>query len=160
MIKKTITFEDYNGKTITEDYFFHLNKAELVEMEVSTKEGLSETLKKLVASNDGGEIIGYFKKIVLQAYGIKSEDGRRFIKSDDIRDGFVQSDAYPTLFMELATDAKAATEFIAGVVPSDLAAEAEKAATTVEELPQEAVKDPKNMTREELLQMFKEKQQG
>jgi hypothetical protein len=154
MLKKTITFQDFEGKTFTEDFFFNLTKAELVELEVSEKAGLSETLQELVKEQDNNKIIANFKKIILAAYGQKSEDGRRFIKSDALREEFAQTDAYSELFMELATDPDAASVFITGIMPASLAQEMEKV-----ELPQtvELYKPPaepkaaKDMTREELL---------
>jgi len=147
MLKKSITYEDYDGNVITEDFFFNLSKAELVELEVSTKEGLAETLKHLIASNDGEQIIATFKKIILLAYGIKSGDGKRFIKSDEMREAFAQTEAYSTLFMELATDATAAAKFINGVVPSSL----------VKEIETVSPKQISELSREELLVMLNKK---
>src|SRR5687767_7473150 len=120
MLKKSITYENYSGEKVTEDFYFHLTKAELVELEVSHKDGLSESLKKIVASEDGGQIIKEFKNIVLKAYGVKSPDGRRFIKNDQLRQEFESTEAYSVLFMELVTDAGAAAEFVNGVVPQDV----------------------------------------
>src|SRR6188768_4071496 len=114
MIKKTITFEDYNGTSRTEDFFFNLSKAELVELELSKKGGLAEFMKEIVASDDGQLIIEMFKKIVLLAYGQKSDDGRRFIKTPEMRSEFEQTEAYSELFVELATNADAAAAFING----------------------------------------------
>lgn len=126
MLKKSITYEDYNGETVTEDFFFHLSKAELVELEMSHEGGLSEAMKKIVAAEDGKSIIAEFKNIILTAYGVRSEDGRRFIKNQQLREEFESTEAYSTLFMELVTDADAASEFINGIVPQGLAEEAAK----------------------------------
>ena len=110
MLKKTITYVDYNGneRTETEDYYFNLSKAEIMEMEMSTTGGLAEMIQKIVAAQDAPAIIKVFKDLILKAYGEKSADGKRFIKSDEIRDAFSQTEAYSQLFMELATDADAA----------------------------------------------------
>ena len=124
MIKKTVTYDDYNGFNRTEDYYFNLTKAEVMEMQLSTVGGLDTMLKKLVASNDMPSIIKVFKELVLKAYGEKSPDGRRFIKNDELRAEFEQTEAYSIIFMELATDEKAAAEFINGIVPKDLADQA------------------------------------
>lgn len=121
MLKKTITYEDLDGNKITEDFYFNLSKAELAEMELTQKGGLADHLKKIVASQDGGEIITTFKKIIGDSIGRRSEDGKRFIKSEEIKDEFFQSDAYNQLFMELVTDSNAATEFIKGIMPKDMA---------------------------------------
>lgn len=124
MIKKTVTYDDYNGFSRTEDFYFNLTKAEVMEMQLSTVGGLDTMLKKLVATNDMPSIIKVFKDLVLKAYGEKSPDGRRFIKNDELRSEFEQTEAYSIIFMELATDDKAAAEFINGIVPKDLADQA------------------------------------
>lgn len=121
MIKKTITFVDYNGVERTEDFYFNLTKAEVMEMEMSTTGGLAEAIQKIVAAQDAPAIIKIFKNLVLKAYGEKSPDGRRFIKSNEISDAFAQTEAYSQIFMELATDADAAAKFVNGIVPADMA---------------------------------------
>lgn len=126
MLKKTITYEDFNGGEVSEDHFFHLSRAELVELEMSTEGGLSNSLQNIIASEDGKQIIAEFKKIILGSYGKKSDDGRRFIKNQQLREEFESSEAYSTLFMELVTDAGKAAEFVNGIVPGNLAQEAMK----------------------------------
>lgn len=121
MIKKTITYVDYNGANRTEDFYFNLSKAEVMEMEMSTTGGLAETIQRIVAAQDTPAIIKIFKELVLKAYGEKSPDGKRFIKSDEISTAFSQTEAYSQLFMELATDADAAAKFVNGIVPADIA---------------------------------------
>lgn len=118
MLKKTITYIDYNGSERTEDFYFNLTKAEVVEMEMSTTGGLAEMIKKIVAAQDAPSIIAIFKKLILKAYGEKSPDGKRFIKSDEISNAFSQTEAYSQLFMELATDADKAAEFVNGITPN------------------------------------------
>lgn len=120
MLKKTIVFTDYNGNEITEDFYFNLSKAELAEMELEMKGGLAAHLEAIIASEDGKAIIDTFKGLVRRAYGKKSEDGRRFQKSEDLWLEFLESSAYDILFMELVTDAQASAEFINGVIPEDL----------------------------------------
>ena len=99
MLKKTITYEDFNGEERSEDFFFHLSKAELVELEMSHQGGLSEALKRIVAAEDAKSIIAEFKNIILSAYGQRSEDGRRFTKNQTLRDEFESTEAYSVLFM-------------------------------------------------------------
>lgn len=118
MLKKTITYTDYNGNSRTEDFYFNLNEAELAEMVVSVDGGLTAMIQRIVAAQDGKQIIATFKDIVLRAYGEKSPDGRRFIKSPELRDAFSQTEAYVKLFMELSTDHDAAAVFINGIIPS------------------------------------------
>lgn len=117
MLKKTITYTDYNGNSRTEDFYFNLNEAELSEMVVSVDGGLTAMIQRIVAAQDGKQIIATFKDIVLRAYGEKSPDGRRFIKSPELRDAFSQTEAYVKLFMELSTDHDAAAVFINGIIP-------------------------------------------
>lgn len=120
MLKKTITYTDYNGVDRTEDFYFNLTKAEIMEMELSTSGGLAEMIQRIVAAQDAPAIVKIFKDLVLKAYGEKSLDGKRFIKNEEITNGFAQTEAYSQLFMELATDADAAAKFINGIVPADV----------------------------------------
>lgn len=124
MLKKTITYNDFNGVERTEDFYFNLTKAEVLEMEMSATGGLAESIKRIVAAQDQPAIIKLFKDLILKAYGEKSADGRRFMKSEEIKDNFSQTEAYSILFMELATDADKASEFVNGIVPAGLAEKA------------------------------------
>lgn len=121
MLKKNIKYVDYDGNERTEDFYFNLNKAEVIELQLGTVGGLTKTLEKIVQEKDTSRIIEYFKTIILKAYGEKSADGRRFIKSQELRDAFEQTEAYSELFMELARDAKMAAEFINSVLPKEAA---------------------------------------
>ena len=120
MIKKTINYVDYDGNDRTEDFYFNLSKAEIAEMELSTTGGLSEKIKRIVESKDQAEIVKEFKTIIAKSYGIKSEDGKRFIKSKELTEEFMQTEAYSELFMELATNVDAASSFIQGIIPKNL----------------------------------------
>lgn len=120
MLKKTLTYIDYNGTERTEDHYFNLSKAELAEMELGIAGGLSTMLQSIIDAKDQPSIIKTFKEIILKAYGEKSPDGKRFIKSEELSVAFSQTEAYSQLFMELATDDKAAAEFVNGIMPSDL----------------------------------------
>jgi hypothetical protein len=117
MLKKTMTYVDYDGNERTEDFYFNLSKAELTEMEVSEQGGLVKTLHKIIAEKEAKRIVEIFKELVLNAYGVKSPDGRRFMKSPEIRDSFAQTEAYSDLFMSLASDAEAAAAFVNGIIP-------------------------------------------
>lgn len=121
MLKKRIKYTDYDGNEREEDFYFNLTKAEITEMELSTEGGLQNLIEKIIDAKDTPQIIQFFKKIILTAYGEKSPDGRRFIKSDEISTAFTQTPAYSELFMELATDEVAASAFINGIIPKDLA---------------------------------------
>ena len=124
MLKKTITYTDYNDVERTEDFYFNLSKAEVMEMQMSTTGGLAEMIQRIVAAQDAPAIIKVFKDLVLKAYGQKSPDGKRFIKNEELTAEFAQTEAYSQLFMELATDADAAAAFVNGIVPADLAKQA------------------------------------
>lgn len=159
MLKKTITYTDFNGDEVSEDFFFHLSKAELVELELSHEGGLSSALERIVAAEDGKSIIAEFKNIVLGAYGKRSEDGRRFIKNQDIRDEFESTEAYSVLFMELVTDAAAAAEFINGIIPAGMTEEVAKLAGNEDKPTLEPVPEPKVIqvvNRAEIVRMSSE----
>ena len=118
MLKKSIAYTDYNGVDRNEDFYFNLSSAELAEMELSTEGGYAEMLNRIVAAKDTVTIIKEFKDLILRSYGQKSDDGKRFIKSKELSDGFAQTEAYSNLFMELATDADAASTFVNGIIPA------------------------------------------
>ncbi len=124
MIKRTITYEDFNGNPQSDEAHFHLSKSELIEMEVEYDGGFIQHVQSIIDANNQKELIGHFKKLILSSYGIKSPDGKVFQKSDELREKFANSAAYSTLFMELATDEGSAAAFINGVIPTDLQQEA------------------------------------
>jgi hypothetical protein len=126
MYKKTLTYTDFNGTEVTEDLYFNLSKAELTEMNLSTKGGLVARMQAIAASDDGAILVSTFKDLVLRAYGVKSADGRRFIKTPELREEFTQTNAYSEFFMLLATDDKEAADFMNNVVPNNLEPEDHK----------------------------------
>lgn len=120
MYKKTISYTDYNGVARTEDFFFNLSEAEILEMELGVDGGLSDYLNRIVQANDGPTLVKLFKELILKCYGEKSPDGRRFIKSPELSEAFSQTEAYSQLYMELALNADSASEFVNKVVPSKM----------------------------------------
>ena len=118
MIKKTLTYTDYDGVERTEDYYFNLTEAELVEMELSIDGGMQKKVEKIMNSKDMRQIIEVFKDLILRSYGEKSDDGKRFIKNKEITEAFTQTEAYSMLFMKLATDEKEASDFVNGILPA------------------------------------------
>lgn len=124
MLKKTIPYIDYNGTERNETFYFNLSKAELMEMEMGTKGGFAEMLNGIIEAKDAPSIMKVFKDVILKAYGEKSPDGKRFMKSEEISKAFEQTEAYSNLFMELVTDADKAAEFINGIIPAEVAASA------------------------------------
>lgn len=120
MYKKIMTYTDYNGEERTEDFYFNLTKAEITEMELSTEGGLRDKIERITKAKDVPEIIRLFKELIMKAYGIKSLDGKRFIKSEQLSEEFSQTQAYSDFFIELATNSDAASEFVNGIMPSDM----------------------------------------
>jgi hypothetical protein len=120
MIKKTVTYVDYNGVERTEDFYFNLSKAEIAEMEMSVEGGFSKMLEEIVASKDNVKIVSLFKQMVLKAYGEKSADGRRFMKSEEISKAFSETEAYSEIFMSLALNESEAAAFVNGIMPANI----------------------------------------
>ena len=120
MLKKVITYKDYDDKERTETFYFNLSQAEVMEMELAIDGGLAKTIETITTTQDVKRIIELFKQIILKAFGEKSPDGKRFVKTQEIRDAFSQTEAYSQLFVELATDSDAATTFINAILPSPL----------------------------------------
>ena len=123
MLKKIITYTDYNGVERTEPFYFNLSKAELMEMELGVTGGMTEMLDKIIAAKDAPSLMKTFKEMIMKAYGVKSDDGKRLIKSEELSTAFTQTEAYSVLFMELITDDKAAADFVNGIIPNEIQAE-------------------------------------
>ena len=123
MLKKIITYTDYNGVERTEPFYFNLSKAELMEMELGVTGGMTEMLNKIIAAKDAPSLMKTFKEMIMKAYGVKSDDGKRLIKSEELSTAFTQTEAYSVLFMELITDDKAAADFVNGIIPNEIQAE-------------------------------------
>lgn len=138
MLKKTIKYTDFNDVERTEDFYFNLSKAELTEMQLSENGGLAELIKSIVNTGDSAAIMDIFKKIILKAYGVKSVDGKRFMKVNEnghsLATEFEQTEAYSVLFMELASDAGAAANFIKGILPKGIDIKDEDMKSIKEEL--------------------------
>lgn len=120
MLKKPITYTDYNGITRTEHFYFNLSKAELIKMDLLTEGGMEHRIAKMIESRDNKEIIDLIDSIILSAYGEKSPDGKRFEKSKEISEAFKQTEAYSELFLELLGDTDAVAQFINSIVPTDV----------------------------------------
>lgn len=132
MLKKTIKYTDYDGNERTEDFYFNLTKAEIYDMEMSADGGggMAAFINKIISAQDRAELAKLFKKFILQCYGEKSLDGKRFIKTKELAEAFSQTEAYSQLYMELITDDLAAEAFIKGVAPADVMARAMEAKTS------------------------------
>lgn len=123
MIKKQITYTDYDGNERTESFWFALNQAELLEMNLEKNGGLSNMITRITETNDYAELSRIIKDLIRRSYGVKSDDGKRFVKSPAMTEEFMQTEAYSEMFTELVTDAGATSEFIQGIIPQKLAAQ-------------------------------------
>ena len=117
MVKKTITYTDYDGNERTEDFYFNLSEAEITEMELSMEGGMRAYIQQIIAAKSQLELVRLFKKILLASYGKKSPDGRLFVKNDQVTAEFVAHPAYSKIYMELVTDEDKASEFVNGLIP-------------------------------------------
>ena len=117
MLKKEITYTDYDGNEVTETFYFNINKAELIEMEMHDGGGYGDRLKKIAEEKNIPLMMETFKSLILKSVGIKSEDGKFFRKPAGYAEDFESSEAYSVLFSELLTNADAATAFISGILP-------------------------------------------
>ena len=120
MLKKVITYTDYDGEQRTETHWFNLTKAEILEMELLTAGGMEKMIQNIIEAKDVPSLVGLFKKLIDKSYGVKSPDGKRFIKNPEALQEFKETEAYSELFMELATDSDAAAKFVEGIIPADI----------------------------------------
>lgn len=126
MLKRTITYEDFDGNTITEDFYFNLTKPEMLELDAAYKPDLAETFKKALAEENREALLNIFKDLILRSYGVRSADGKRFIKEPEITKEFTQTNAYATLYIELLQSDELASDFFIGISPSDIAEQMKK----------------------------------
>lgn len=134
MHKRVIKYKDLDNNPVEDTFEFHLSRAEMAEMALGKEGragGFDVWIRRLIESNDGEVITQTFKEILLKTIGRRSEDNKRFIKSDEIIRDFVQSDAYSVLFMELIMDAEKMSEFVNAVVPEDMKDEVKKSTAAV-----------------------------
>ena len=118
MLAKKISYMDYNGNQREDTFYFNLNKAEIMEMELGVVGGMTHLINTMIAQEDGPGLAKFYKDMILKAYGEKSLDGKRFVKNQDLRDAFEQTDAYSELYMELVTDPDKTSEFVRGIMPA------------------------------------------
>lgn len=128
MYKMSVTYTDYNGNERKEDHYFNLNKAELIRMEMSVSGGYTEMINRIIQAQDTASLITLFEELIQKSYGIKSPDGKGFIKNQKILEDFMATEAYSEVYMKLVTDTEEAAKFVNGIVPADLAKKAALAA--------------------------------
>lgn len=118
MYKKTVTYVDFDGVERTEDFYFNLNKPEVIKLELSYPGGYENYIDAIMKGNDGAAIMAAFDDLIMMSYGEKSADGKRFVKSEAISEAFSQTPAYEQIFIELCTDNGAAEAFVNGIMPT------------------------------------------
>lgn len=116
MLKKTISYTDFNGTPVTNDFYFNLNEAELVEIEAEFENGI----QSVIETQNKKDVIKFVKLLLTRSVGIKSEDGKRFVKPEGMAEDFYSSGAYPKLFVEVCKSEQAMTDFLKGVVPAEV----------------------------------------
>lgn len=122
MLKKTITYEDYEGNTRTEDFYFNLSKAEVIKwLTTSGDYTLDKVLVRLSEERNGKRVMEIFEDLLHRSYGKKSLDGRRFVKNEEVWNEFYETEAYSIMFTELVSDARKASDFVNNIIPNDLA---------------------------------------
>jgi hypothetical protein len=135
MIGYPVTYTDFNDNEATETLWFHLSQPELIEWELSVDGGLKNMIQRVLESNNDQGLIMQFKDFILRSYGVRSPDGKRFIKNEQLKEELVQSAAYHHLFMELATDSKKAADFLIGTLPKELQGDVQTAAAQLQAQP-------------------------
>ena len=118
MLKKTITYKDYDGNQRTEDHYFNLSKIEVVEMEMTLDGGMVKYFERIIEEKNPKRMWDIFTEIIAKAYGVKSVDGKRFIKKPELAEEFMQTEAYTDLMLELLSDAKVAADFMNAIIHS------------------------------------------
>lgn len=126
MYVKKIKYTNYNGEEREQKFYFNLNKAELLEMELVTPGGYENYINRIIEAREQKTLVEIFKELLLKSYGEKSDDGERFVKNDRIREEFESTEAFSELYFELATNTEAATAFVNGIIPPALQADVKR----------------------------------
>ena len=126
MLKKTITYTDYDGMERTEDFWFNLSKTELTKLDAELPGGVLGVLRKIIDKKDRKALVDFVETLILRSYGEKTLDGKRFVKTPDMAEEFMQTPAYDELFMSILSDTDSQTSFINGVIPQSMAKEIEQ----------------------------------
>lgn len=142
MLVKKIKYTDYNGVEREEEFYFNLNKAEIIKwLTTNGNYTIDAVLEKMIKTENVKDMINEFETLIMMSYGVKSLDGKRFIKSQEVKDEFHDSEAYSVLFMELVSDASKAADFFNKICPPDLASEVNKIMAEHPEQIPEVVRD-------------------
>lgn len=120
MYKKLMTYEDFDGNERTEELYFNLTEQEVTEYQLSHNGGITTLINRIIQAQDWKSMVEYWKEFILMCYGVKSDDGRRFIKNDAVREEFASTNAFSDLFMLLSTDDNEAAKFVNNVLPKKM----------------------------------------
>ena len=129
MLKKTIKYTDYNGIERTEDFYFNLTKSELAQMQLKKEGDYAERLRAIAKAKDMPRLMELFESIILDAYGEKSDDGKRFVKVRNghrVAEDFIATPAYDELYFELIQSPEKFADFLTSLLPPDLAEDVKK----------------------------------
>lgn len=159
MFKKTVEFEDLDGNKQARDFYFHISKAELLEL-ASSADDMQARIKRIIEANDGAAILKELRDLIKMAVGVRSEDGQRFIKDEAAQSTLLDSPAFDELLMELATSADASADFVRQLIPEKMQKEMQEqlkknAPAGADERPA-YIKENRNPTDAELQSMSRE----
>lgn len=126
MLKKTITYTDYDGMERTEDFWFNLSNTELTKLDAELPGGVLGVLRKIIDKKDRKALVDFIETLILRSYGEKTLDGKRFVKTPEMAEEFMQTPAYDELFMSILSDTDSQTSFINGVIPQSMAKKIEQ----------------------------------
>ena len=157
MLKQRIKYEDYNGVEREEDFYFNFTKLELMETDLSWG-GFEAVVEELTQTEDAQKAYGLFKELVLASHGVKSDDGKRFVKGPEVRKAFEESPACSELIISFLQNPELSISFVQGVLPKQLvdevnAAKGQDPGQT--ELPL-WLKEDREPTRQEIMSMTRE----
>lgn len=116
MVKKTIAYTDFNGVQRKDDFFFHMSLPEVTRLQASVSpETFDEHILRIAKEGKEGAILQLLEKIILGAYGVKSPDGKSFIKTQEETRNFEYSQAYAELFEQLLLQPEEMRVFAEGI---------------------------------------------
>lgn len=159
MYRMLVTYTDFRDQEATDELFFHLTKAEVIDLEIGTRKGegsLSASLQRIIDTKDGEEMYRTFKHVLTVSHGILSDDGKRHLKNERTREDFLSSAAFSALIERMLEDTDFAIEFVLNILPRGLQEEAQKLAGIEPTTPLAVVKDPEQITRQDLIELSTE----
>lgn len=120
MVRREIKFTDFNGKSQTEVGYFNINKAELGKLQMRHNGTYLDYLKLLSERKKVEEMYNFVYELILDSYGEKDPEGRKFIKTPEMRTDFEQSLAFSEMIVDLVSNPDDLANFVKGIMPPDL----------------------------------------